>query len=80
MGSGSLYLIGWVLMVSVLGGTVGGFYLDRWLGTTPWLTLVGIFLGMAAGFTSLFRTIQEQERIRRKSEQDQGNEKNGTGK
>ena len=80
MGSGSLYLIGWVLMVSVLGGTVGGFYLDRWLGTTPWLTLVGIFLGMAAGFTSLFRTIQEQERIRRESEQDQGNEKNGTGK
>jgi ATP synthase protein I len=79
MGSGPLYLIGWVLMVSVLGGTVGGFYLDRWLGTTPWLTLVGIFLGMAAGFTSLFRTIQEQERIRRTRDEDQGNDKNGTG-
>jgi ATP synthase protein I len=79
MGSGPLYLIGWVLMVSVLGGTLGGVYLDRWLGTSPWMTLLGISLGMAAGFTSLFRTLQEQERIRRESDEQQGKNGNGRG-
>ena len=79
MGSGPLYLIGWVLMVSVLGGTLGGVYLDRWLGTSPWMTLLGISLGMAAGFTSLFRTLQGQEKIRRESDEQQGKNGNGRG-
>ena len=75
---GPYMAIGWVLMVSVLGGTLGGVYLDRWLGSTPWLTLLGIFLGMATGFTSLFKTLQEQERHRHKSAENQGTDKNGT--
>jgi ATP synthase protein I len=49
--------IGWVLAVSVVGGTLGGYYADRWLGTSPWLTLLGIVLGMAAGFLNVFRTL-----------------------
>ncbi|MFQ5720061.1 MAG: AtpZ/AtpI family protein [Acidobacteriota bacterium] len=49
--------MGWVLAISVAAGTAGGYYSDRWLNTTPWLTLLGIFLGMAVGFTSVFRTL-----------------------
>lgn len=30
-----------------------GLLLDKWLGTFPWLTLVGIFVGIA-GMTALF--------------------------
>lgn len=76
---GPYMAIGWVLMVSVLGGTLGGAYLDRRLGSTPWLTLLGIFLGMGTGFVSLFRTLHEQEKHRRKPPEDQGNHRNGTG-
>ena len=35
--------------------TLGGYGLDYWLGTTPWLTICGAFLGMAALFIQLFR-------------------------
>lgn len=71
--------IGMVLFVSVLGGTVGGIFLDRWLGSTPWLTLLGIFLGMGAGFVSLFRTLHEQELHRRRLVEHQGTDKNDAG-
>ena len=49
--------LGWALAVSVALGTVGGYYADRWLGTEPWLTLAGIFLGMAAGITNVLQTL-----------------------
>ncbi len=51
-----------MLAVSVVIGTLGGVYADRRLGTTPWLTLLGIALGMAAGFTGVFRTLRDAGR------------------
>ncbi len=33
----------------------GGILLDRWLGTMPWLTLVGSVLGIVAMFALFFR-------------------------
>ncbi len=49
--------LGWVLAISVGLGTAGGYYADRWLDTSPWLTLGGIALGIGAGFTSVLRTV-----------------------
>ncbi|MFQ5670701.1 MAG: AtpZ/AtpI family protein [Acidobacteriota bacterium] len=49
--------LGWVLALSVAGGTVGGHFADRWLGTDPWLTLLGIGLGMVVGFVNVFRIL-----------------------
>jgi F0F1-type ATP synthase assembly protein I len=34
-----------------------GHWLDRRLGTTPWLLLAGLILGMAAGFVGFLRTV-----------------------
>lgn len=42
----------------VAGLFVGGFIgwqLDAWLGTAPWLFLVFLGLGMAAGMVNVFR-------------------------
>jgi F0F1-type ATP synthase assembly protein I len=36
--------------------------LDRWLGTKPWLTLIGLGFGIAAGFVNLFRSVKTAER------------------
>jgi ATP synthase protein I len=47
--------IGIELVVSVVLGLVAGGWLDRRFGIAPWMTLVGIALGSAAGFRSLLR-------------------------
>jgi ATP synthase protein I len=52
---GGLSGVGLTLVVCTVLGLVGGYYLDRWLGTEPWLLLVGLLFGIAAGFVNLFR-------------------------
>ena len=34
-------------------GVLMGWYLDRFFGTQPWLTLIFSFFGIAAGFRSI---------------------------
>ncbi len=33
---------------------LGGYYLDRWLGTSPLFVLVGALVGGAAGFLNMY--------------------------
>ncbi|MGH7263311.1 MAG: AtpZ/AtpI family protein [Candidatus Rokuibacteriota bacterium] len=49
--------VGLALVVSTVLGLWGGYVLDGWLGTSPWLTLIGLLLGIAAGFVNLFRAV-----------------------
>jgi ATP synthase protein I len=59
---GELSTIGLTLVLATVIGLAGGYFLDRWLGTKPWLTLVGLGLGIAAGFVNLFRSVNRAER------------------
>ena len=44
-----------ITIVACIGvGIFIGWYLDRLLGTTPWLLLVFTLLGIAAAFKSIF--------------------------
>ena len=52
---GALSGVGLTLVVATVVGLAGGYYLDRWLGSSPWLTLIGLLFGIAAGFVNLFR-------------------------
>jgi ATP synthase protein I len=47
--------VGLTLVISTVLGLWGGYALDGWLGTKPWLMLVGLLFGIAAGFVNLFR-------------------------
>jgi ATP synthase protein I len=47
--------VGLTLVISTVLGLWGGYVLDGWLGTSPWLTVVGLLFGIAAGFVNLFR-------------------------
>jgi ATP synthase protein I len=51
----------------VAGGM--GLLLDRWLGTGPWLLLVFLLLGAAAGIMSAYRTAQQ---VQRRAEKETG--------
>jgi ATP synthase protein I len=57
-----LSTVGITLVLATVIGLAGGYYADRWLGTSPWLTMLGLLLGIAAGFVSLFRTVKDAER------------------
>jgi ATP synthase protein I len=59
---GELSTVGLTLVVATVLGLAGGYYLDGWLGTSPWLTLIGLLLGIAAGFVNLFRTVNRAGR------------------
>jgi len=52
--------IGLVLAISVALGAVGGWWLDGYLGTGPWLTVLGLVLGSAAGFYELIREVNRR--------------------
>jgi len=54
--SGIAYAAAFSLFACVVSGLAIGWLLDRWLGTKPWLMVVGIVLGAAAGFYELVRT------------------------
>ena len=53
--SGIAYAAALTLFVSVATLCGAGWLLDRWLGTRPWLMVVGLILGAAAGFYEFFR-------------------------
>jgi ATP synthase protein I len=54
--------IGIEMMVSVLIGAFGGYGLDYLFHTRPWLMIVGFILGSVAGFRSLFRLLEQENR------------------
>ena len=58
----SLAGVGMTLVVATAGATVGGYYVDRWLGSTPWFTLIGIAVGIAAGALELVRSLRRSAR------------------
>jgi F0F1-type ATP synthase assembly protein I len=49
-----------------------GRWLDEKLGTSPWLLLIGVMVGAAAGFYSLYRqlVVVPRERERRRKEEE----------
>jgi ATP synthase protein I len=61
-GVAQLASVGMTMVLATVIGLAGGWWLDRWLGTGPWLMLSGLGLGIAAGFVSLFRTVRDAER------------------
>jgi ATP synthase protein I len=54
--------IGLELGLSVVFGVLFGRWLDGKLGTTPWLMLVFLGLGLVAGFRSVLRAVHRADR------------------
>ncbi len=67
---GVLSGVGLTLVISTVLGFWGGYVLDAWLGTKPWLMLVGLLFGIAAGFVNLFRAAGIFGREGRQAERD----------
>ena len=59
--------IGWTVAIAIVAGAAAGWWLDRRLGTGPWLTLVGVALGAAAAFTAMIRLLRSVTGAKRKN-------------
>ncbi len=54
--------VGLELGLSVIIGLVIGYYLDRELGTSPWLMLLFLGFGFVAGFRGVMRAVRREDR------------------
>jgi F0F1-type ATP synthase assembly protein I len=65
--------VGLQFAASIIVCLFAGQWLDRKLGTAPWLLIVGVFFGAGAGFHSLYRKLmaaQAREDAARKARRD----------
>ena len=64
--------VGLQLAGSILLFLFAGQWLDRRLGTGPWLLLLGVFVGFGLGFWAMYRKMvvlpREEEQRRRRGE------------
>jgi F0F1-type ATP synthase assembly protein I len=59
--------LGIQLAASMVIFVLGGVFLDRWLDTTPWLTIGGAVFGIVALFAQLFRLSYDLEQEKKRS-------------
>jgi ATP synthase protein I len=52
---GQLSTVGLSFVLALVMGFGGGYLLDGWLGTSPWLAFIGFFVGLAAGVLNVYR-------------------------
>ncbi len=52
---GQLSTVGLSFVMALVLGFGGGYLLDGWLGSSPWLAFVGFFIGLAAGILNVYR-------------------------
>ncbi len=67
-GIGTYGTVGLDFAVAVTIGLLGGWWLDKKVGWTPWLTVVGLLFGVAAGFNVLFKAARK---LREDTERDE---------
>ncbi len=55
-------------------GLAMGIYLDKWLDTSPWFTLIFLLLGIASGFRNIFVLTHRELKKQRKEEEDKSDD------
>jgi F0F1-type ATP synthase assembly protein I len=61
-GKGGAYLalfseIGLIILVTTLGGSLVGYWVDKQLNTVPVFVVVGLLIGLTAGARAVYRLI-----------------------
>jgi F0F1-type ATP synthase assembly protein I len=62
-GSGSALMgLGLQFVIVILVCLYAGMWLDRKLGTAPWMLVLGVVVGASAGFYSMYHVLMEENR------------------
>ncbi len=67
---GKASLVGVHLVAGTFVGLAIGYFLDKWLGTEPWLLLAFLVIGIAAGFKNMFKEVKSLQRNEEKRNDD----------
>ena len=59
---GSAFKLGTELVAAVVVGTIIGFILDSWFGSSPWLLITFFFLGAAAGIMNVIKVANQMQK------------------
>ena len=59
---GNAFKLSTEFVAAVVVGTIIGFILDSWFGTTPWLIIIFFFLGAAAGILNVIRAANRMQK------------------
>jgi ATP synthase protein I len=68
--------MGIAMVLATVMGLAAGYYLDKWLGTSPWCTLIFLVLGIVAGFKNLFVIYKRVQRMSREEETEKKEKRN----
>jgi F0F1-type ATP synthase assembly protein I len=49
--------VGWFIGISIVGGVLGGLWLDGKFGTSPILVIAGLILGLVVAFYGFYRML-----------------------
>lgn len=60
--------VGWFIGISIVGGVLGGLWLDSKFGTAPILVIAGLILGLVVAFYGVYRMLLPLMRNRRDKE------------
>lgn len=75
---GFLSSIGISMVAASFIGLFIGVYLDKWLGTKPWMTLIWLGIGIASGFRNIFiltrRGMRELDQDDKQEQKDDGSD------
>ncbi|HYO97313.1 MAG TPA: AtpZ/AtpI family protein [Polyangiaceae bacterium] len=68
-GLGGPATLGIEVVLGVAVGLLGGSWLDKKFGTSPWLTLIGLAYGLAASGRAIYRALKQANRELEKLEE-----------
>ncbi|WP_051261441.1 AtpZ/AtpI family protein [Desulfovibrio inopinatus] len=71
-------VVGLHLVSATFVGLLMGYWLDKWLGTKPWLTILLLVFGVAAGFKNVLLEAKKIQNAQEKSAPPRVNDTNGT--
>ena len=74
---GFLSSVGISMVAATFIGLAMGYYLDKWLGTSPWLTLIFLGFGIVSGFRNVY--ILTERELKRQPQENEKEHKNGEG-
>ncbi len=58
--AGPFINVGFQFAAAIAIGLFGGLWIDEWLSTTPLFLILGILLGIASGFYSIYKATVDQ--------------------
>lgn len=53
----------WRLFVPIVGSTILGLVVDKWLGTKPWLMIIAMVLGVVIAVLLVRRQLKEVQQL-----------------